>query len=173
MKSPYLLLLSFFCLFALQAIAQPICGFDAAHAKRMKEDPEYRTRVQSGETSLRNYIRQHPELLIRRTPNTKTITGSGRPQTLGSSYQIPIVVHIINTGGDIGSIYNPTDDQIVGAIDYLNQVYNGTWPGTVTSGYGAGNLGIQFVLAQRDPNCNPTNGINRVDGSGLAGYVAG
>ncbi len=78
-------------------------------------------------------------------------------------------MHVINTGGAIGTIYNPTDAQILGAIAYLNAVYNGTEPGT----QGAGDLQIQFALAQRDPNCNPTNGINRVDGSGVPGYVSG
>lgn len=155
----------------LHTIAQPICGFDAALAKRIKDDPKYGTNLKAGEASLRTYIQQHPELMLRRN-SRKTITGL-QPHTLSSSYQIPIVVHVIHTGGDIGTIYNPTDAQILGAIDYLNQVYNGTWPGTVGTGYGAGDLGIQFVLAQRDPNCNPTNGINRIDGSAVANYVAG
>jgi hypothetical protein len=38
---------------------------------------------------------------------------------------------------------------------------------------GVGDIQIQFILAQRDPNCNVTNGINRVDGSVLTNYVAG
>jgi hypothetical protein len=168
MKNAPLLLL--FCLLGLfqHALAQPLCGFDVMHAKRMKEDPQYRKNIQAGETSIRTYIQQHPGLLIRRTPSQKIVTGSPA-QTLGGSYTIPVVIHVISTGGDIGTIYNPTDAQILGAIDYLNAVYNGSYPGTA----GAGNLGIQFVMARRDPNCNPTNGINRVDGSGVAGYVTG
>ncbi|HVU94938.1 MAG TPA: zinc-dependent metalloprotease [Puia sp.] len=158
-------------LISLRTIAQPICGFDRAHARQMSEDPGYRRNVEAATISIRNYIRQHPELLIRRNQR-KTITG-GKPHVLSSSYEIPVVVHVIHTGGDIGTIYNPTDAQITGAIDYLNQVYNGTWPGLVTTGLGAGDLGIQFVIAQRDPNCNPTNGINRIDGSSVAGYVSG
>jgi len=172
MKNLYLLI--FVCslaLFSQYSVAQPICGFDAAHAKRMRLDPQYRKNIQEGEASLNKYIQEHPELLIRRT-SRKIATGTSA-QTLSSSYQIPVVVHVIHTGDDVGTIYNPSDAQILGAIDYLNAVYNGTYPGTVTTGYGAGDLGIQFVMAQRDPNCNPTNGINRVDGSSLPGYVAG
>ena len=71
----------------------------------------------------------------------------------------PTLSNTCSNGGAIGSIYNPTDAQILGAINYLNAVYNGTYPGT----QGVGDLGIQFVMAQRDPNCNPTNGINRVE----------
>jgi len=92
------------------------------------------------------------------------------PGTLGTAlYTIPVVVHVIHTGAALGTIYNPTDAQIQATIVYLNQVYNGSYPGT----QGAGDLQIQFVLAQRDPNCNPTNGINHVDGSGIPGYNAG
>jgi hypothetical protein len=36
----------------------------------------------------------------------------------------------------------------------------------------AGDIGLRFVLAKRDPDCNPTNGIDRVDMSANADYVA-
>lgn len=166
-----LILISLLGLPTLHAVAQPICGFDAAHEQLMRTNPQYKVNVENGNNLIRNYIQLHPELLLHRN-NRKTITG-GHPQPLSAAYQIPVVVHVINTGGDIGTIYNPTDAQILGAINYLNRVYSGSWPGTVTTGYGAGDLGIQFVLAQRDPNCNPTNGIDRVDGSGVTGYTTG
>jgi len=167
-----LILISLLGLPTLHAVAQPICGTDAANAEMTIADPQYRINVERAKTSIHSYLLQHPELFIRRSER-KTVTASGRPHNLASSYQIPVVVHVIHTGGEIGTIYNPSDAQILGAISYLNKVYNGTWPGTVASGYGAGDLGIQFVLAQRDPNCNPTNGINRVDGSGISGYSTG
>ncbi len=161
------ILLGLMC--SLSALAQPLCGFDAMHARKIKEDPQYRKNVQAVETSIHSWLQLHPGGLLKNTPK-KAVTGGSPIHTLGGPpYMIPVVVHVINTGGAIGTIYNPADAQILGALDYLNAVYNGTYPGTA----GAGNLGIQFVLAQRDPNCNPTNGINRVDGSGVAGYVAG
>jgi hypothetical protein len=156
-----LILISLLGLSSLHINAQAICGFDLVHAKKMQEDANYRQNVITTENSIRTWIKEHPQL--------KTNPGAGTPQTLSSGYTIPVVVHVINTGGDVGTIYNPTDAQILRAIGYLNAVYNGSYPGTS----GAGNLGIQFVLAQRDPNCNPTNGINRVDGSGVSGYVSG
>ncbi len=73
----------------------------------------------------------------------------------------------MHTGGPVGSIYNPSEGQILGAIDYLNQVYKGTYPGTS----GIGDIEIQFALAVRDPNCNSTNGIDRIDGSGVQHYA--
>lgn len=147
--------------------AQPICGFDQVHARRLQTDPVYRTQVLQYESNIRDYIQTHKNLP--RTAKTLNSTGASAG-TLGTAlYTIPVVVHVVHTGGAVGTIYNPTDAQIQGAINYLNQVYNGTYPGT----QGVGDLQIQFVIAQRDPNCNPTNGINRVDGSSIPGYVSG
>jgi hypothetical protein len=172
--SKYLIIIGLTILVGQGAFAQPICGFDLVHNRKMKTDPVYRQNVQKGEESIRQYIQEHPKLeqpirsitsLANSTPKSQSV-----PTILGPPlYTIPVVVHVIHTGGAIGTIYNPTDAQILGAIAYLNSVYNGTWPGTG----GAGDLQIQFALAQRDPNCNPTNGINRVDGSGVAGYTSG
>ncbi len=178
MKRPLHLLLTVLTFFFVQhSFSQAICGFDIMHARKMKQDPVYRKNVLASENSIREYIRQHPVL----APPPRTIkitsgnppTTSGNPINLGGPpYTIPVVVNVINTGDPIGSIDNPTDAQIEGAIAYLNAVYSGTYPG-MDNANGAGNMQIQFVLAQRDPNCNPTNGINRVDGSGVAGYVSG
>ena len=172
-----LILISLFGLSSLRIIAQPICGFDRVHAKRMREDESYRKNVLTTENSIRTWIREHPQMKSGPGASAKISTGAtpatlsagATPTTLSTGYTIPVVVHVINTGGDVGTIYNPTDAQILRAIAYLNAVYNGSYPGT----QGAGNLGIQFVLAQRDPNCNPSNGINRVDGSGVSGYLSG
>ena len=136
------------------ALSQAICGFDNMHAKRMEQDPVYRKSIRAGEENIRQYINNHP--------NQPSARGNAAP------YTIPVVIHIVHTGGAIGSIYNPTDAQVLGAIDYLNQVYSGTESSTTS-----GDLQIHFAMAKRDPNCNPTNGINRVDGSGITGYVAG
>lgn len=89
-------------------------------------------------------------------------------------YIIPVVVHVMHTGGVVGSIYNPSDAQIINTIAYLNQVYGGTYSG-MTAPFGGSsvvNMEIQFALAQRTPSCGATNGIDRVDASGLSGYVA-
>lgn len=153
-----LLLLAFACLYLpFISIAQPTCGFDHLHKKLLTEDPSYARTIEQNEESIRRFILAHPEAGRRVT---------GRQQAL---YTIPVVVHVVHTGGPIGSIYNPSDAQIIGAIDYLNDVFAGTAAGMTG---GVGDLEIEFVLAQRDPNCNPTNGIDRVDGSVIANYAA-
>lgn len=133
------------------------CGFDILHNRLLKNDRHYRSRIAAQQESIRQYIERHKSSLSAKTNGT-----------LAPLYTIPVVVHIVHTGGTIGSIYNPTDAQIISTINYLNQVYDGTYPGT----QGVGDIQIQFVLAQRDPNCNPTNGINRINGSSVSGYVA-
>jgi Pregnancy-associated plasma protein-A len=184
-----LILTCFVLLFVQYSFSQAICGFDLMHARKMKEDAVYRKNVLSGEASIREFIKQHPAFRpsptslnpdnaapgvaanaqIRTSGNPVVTLGNPTAHPLSALYNIPVVVQVIHTGGAVGSIYNPSDAQIQGAIGYLNAVYNGTYAGT----QGAGDLQIQFVLAARDPNCNPTNGINRVNGSGIANYVSG
>ncbi|MFT3936315.1 MAG: M43 family zinc metalloprotease [Chitinophagaceae bacterium] len=151
-----LLLAIFLLLLTAKSFSQPICGFDSMHARSLK-NPSYRKKVDDINASIRSYINKNRLQLESRVSSVNA-----------TLYYIPVVVHVIHTGGAIGSIYNPTDAQITDAIAYLNEVYNGTYPGTA----GVGDLQLQFVLAKRDPNCNPTNGINRVNGSSLANYAA-
>lgn len=168
MKNSHLLLsITILLLLHHVSFSQAICGFDDIHHRHMQTDAAYRQHVQAGEAAIRLYIQQHPRL-GRSSPIIVDKVPSSPTPLSGPPYTIPVVVHIVHTGGAIGSKYNPTDAQVQGAIDYLNAVYNGTFPGTV----GIGDLQIQFVLAKRDPNCNPTTGINRIDGSGLPNYVS-
>ncbi|MGZ3937347.1 MAG: zinc-dependent metalloprotease [Flavisolibacter sp.] len=137
------------------AASQPICGFDEVHQKKMRTDPAYRKAIQENELSVQRYISKNKSKISARTTGTNAIL-----------YTIPVVIHVMHTGSPIGTIYNPTDAQIQGAIDYLNQVYNGTYPGT----QGIGDIQIQFVLAAKDPLCNATSGIDRIDASAISGY---
>ena len=152
-----LFLIGFLCFgFVLNTYAQEPCGFDPIHQKLLKYDPAYARRMEENERLIQEYIQRAEKFKVPARQNAVL-------------YTIPVVVHIVHTGGSVGTIYNPTNEQIIGAIDYLNQVFNGTYPGIE----GAGDIQIQFVMAKRDPNCNPTNGIVRVDGSSISGYTAG
>jgi hypothetical protein len=133
--------------------AQDKCGFDIIHQQQIKENPAYRKLIEDQDKWISNYIKEQGNIQ--------------RDQVAAVQYTIPVVVHIVHTGGAIGTIYNPSDADIQNTIAYLNEVYNGTFPGTE----GVGDIEIQFALAQRDPSCNPTNGIDRVDGSGLSEYT--
>lgn len=76
---------------------------------------------------------------------------------------IPVVVHVIYNGQNVGIAPNITDNQVESQITVLNQDYQKmiSTPGFNTNSVGA-DIQIQFVLAQQDPNGNPTNGIDRV-----------
>ncbi|WP_185247164.1 GEVED domain-containing protein [Chryseobacterium bernardetii] len=86
-------------------------------------------------------------------------------------YEIPIVVHVVGDGSPIGSVNNKSDADIIAWVNYTNGVFAGS------SSSGMANtsspLPVKFVFAKIDPNCNPTNGINRIDASGLPKYVSG
>ncbi len=121
-------------------------------------NPEYAKKFNETEQYIRNFIASHPE-------------NARKPK---ATYVIPVVVHVMHTGGAVGSIYNPTDAQIMGAINYLNQVYAGTYVGMEepVEGGGVVNMELQFALAQRTPSCGYTNGIERIDASGIPNYVS-
>ncbi|MEO6313910.1 MAG: zinc-dependent metalloprotease [Chitinophagaceae bacterium] len=156
----HLLFITALCLLVVETtFSQPVCGFDGMHTQLLKDDPAYRARLLNNEAKIRDIIRN------RGAAPQQTLRENGISAAL---YTIPVVVHVVHTGGAIGTIYNPSDAQITGAISYLNQVFNGTYPGTT----GVGDIDVQFVLASRDPNCNPSTGIDRIDGSSLTNYAS-
>lgn len=145
-------------LFLFQSsFSQSRCGFEAAIGRAMLTDPQYAENLRRMDESLRQIIEAQ-----------KTQRGGAVQSTI---YTIPTVVHVIHTGGAVGSSYNPSDAQIQGALNYLNAVYNGSWTGSGGSILGVGDLQVKFVLATRSPNNTATTGINRVDGSGIANYT--
>jgi len=153
MKKIVFLLLALLPLIGWAQIAP--CGFDNAHEKQLKENPLYKSLVLDAEKQIQKIIQ---------SGNIKML----KPQGVGTAiYNIPVVVHIVHSGGAVGSIYNPNDAQIIAAIDYLNKVWDGTAAGFTG---GVGDMQIQFSLAKRDPNCNPTNGIVRGMGSAVTKY---
>lgn len=87
-------------------------------------------------------------------------------QTLGVNeiITIPVVVHVIHSGQSVGVGPNISNAQVMSQIAVLNQDYRraANSPGFNNDPVGA-DTEIQFCLAQRDPQGNPTNGINRVN----------
>ncbi|HKO79105.1 MAG TPA: zinc-dependent metalloprotease [Chitinophagaceae bacterium] len=140
--------------------AQPPCGFDKKHNDLLQSNPVFARQIEQNDALIKKYI------------DAQRAKKPGDFQTL-ATVTIPVVVHVMHTGGAIGTIYNPSDAQIMGAIDYLNQVYSGSYPG-MTAPFGGGSvvdMEIQFALAQRTPTCGATDGIDRVDASSLPNYV--
>lgn len=76
---------------------------------------------------------------------------------------LPIVVHVIHDGDAIGENENISDEQVLSQITVFNNDFRRLLD---SPGYVEGNAGtdteIEFCLAQRDPDGNPTNGIDRI-----------
>ncbi|MEL6924000.1 MAG: M43 family zinc metalloprotease, partial [Bacteroidota bacterium] len=100
------------------------------------------------------------------------IIQQGNVQLNRSTYTVPVVVHVIHSGQSVGSTYNITDAQINSGIEWLNNHFaNSDGAGGQMNASGV-DVGITFTLATLDPNCNPTTGINRINGSGVTNYTA-
>ncbi|MCC6401534.1 MAG: PKD domain-containing protein [Flavobacteriales bacterium] len=129
------------------AAAQDICGFDLWHAHRLAEDPDYAAKVAAFDDLARN--------------NTNLFTRSS------TTHKIPIVVHVMEDGTSATIL---TDEEIRLAVQRTNEMYRKV-AGSVGDGNGV-DVGIEFVLAVRDPDGNCTSGINRVDMRWNSQYVA-
>src|SRR5918993_595954 len=134
--------------FSLRSFSQE-CGAEILHRQRLQSDTVYARASEIASQELKQAVQMQ-----------KAARAIGSFHGMAATiYTIPVVVHVLHTGGAEGTIYNPSAATIQGAINYLNSVYNGTFPG----GEGVGEIGVQFQLATRDPNNNPTDGINRVN----------
>src|SRR5690349_12221219 len=82
--------------------------------------------------------------------------------------QIPVVIHVLHNGESIGESYNLSEERILRQIEIINEDYRRK-PGT--RGFNDDPVGtdtkIEFVLAKQTPEGKPSNGINRIDISGI------
>lgn len=126
------------------------CGTDVMHNYLMQTDSAYRAQVISHEEQI--------QLILKNQVLQKTS---------GVVYTIPVVVHVIHTGEPIGTGTNLLDSQIQSTIDGMNTRFRNK------NNSGGVDAEIEFCLAARDPNGNPTNGIVRVNGTSVTNYVTG
>lgn len=157
MKKLYLLCLLFIANYG-SSLAQSFCANDFLVEKIYKKNPQFTSQQIKATAKWNDYNRAL-------STTKRIITG------IDTSYEIPIVVHIVHTGDTIGSSFNPTDAEIENFIDFLNKTWDASWPTFDLPSAGGTKIPIKFVLAKRDPNCKPTNGILRVNGSVLPGYT--
>ncbi|TAL57403.1 MAG: PKD domain-containing protein [Bacteroidetes bacterium] len=130
---------------------QEMCGSAIIHDRLMQTDPAYKARMLASEQLLQNEI-------------VKQKFNKGF-STLSTVYTIPVVVHVIHLGEAVGSGTNISDAQIQSAINNMNDAFRNNSP------YTGIDIEVQFALAQRDPNCNSTTGILRVNGAGVSDYA--
>ncbi|MCO5248907.1 MAG: M43 family zinc metalloprotease [Chitinophagales bacterium] len=107
----------------------------------------------------------HPELIQKRIQIEEEINyflqNNQFQRAADEKYIIPVVFHIVYKNSE----QNIPDFRLQEQMDVINKDFNAlnTDLNTVPSPFvsSIGQLGIEFVFANRDPNGNPTNGINR------------
>ncbi|MEZ2446071.1 M43 family zinc metalloprotease [Chitinophaga sp. RCC_12] len=145
MRHYFLALGAFF--YCVTANAQRKCGTAEALQQRVKEIPSLQKIIQNNENKMMvGQQRQQLRAMVEAIPQ---------------AVSVPVVIHIV--------LDNPalvTDAQIASQIDALNRDYNAANPDVsqVPAVWQAliGNSRINFCLAQRTPDDEPTNGVVRV-----------
>ncbi|MVM33381.1 hypothetical protein GO755_25295 [Spirosoma sp. HMF4905] len=147
-----LLLISWIALGQIDSSKASVCGFGLLWQQQRARDPLFVQRLNQSEATFQQQIaRQRGARVAQETV-----------------YTLPVVVHVIHNGESIGSANNPSDASIQAMIGVLNAGFRKSFPQS-----GGVDIGIQFQLAMRSPQCGSTSGINRVNGSSVTNYTSG
>lgn len=127
-----------------------LCATNQVFEKQLKEDPGLANRMENLERRVQEWISQQD---IKRTAN--------------EVYTIPVVVHIVYQDSS-----EMVDDEVVREqIEILNRDFRmmNEDASIVRPRFKdrAADVGIEFCLAQRDPDGNPTTGITKTEGEAL------
>jgi hypothetical protein len=126
---------------------------------------EYTEKLKTGKTLFED--KEIFEKWIREKQRQKARQDGARRTT--STFQVPVVVHVIHNGEAVGAGKNIPDAQILSQISVLNKDFNrlnadaGETPDEFLPVAGA--FDIEFILAKQDPEGLPTDGIVRVPGT--------
>jgi hypothetical protein len=141
------LIILFTLLFCATATAQRKCGTAEALQQRVKEKPQLQLLLQKNENlMLQGQSLQHAK---------------AKPEAVPQAVTIPVVVHVVLD--DTAAV---TYAQVLSQLEALNRDYNATNP-DVSKVPGVwqpliGNTRINFCIAQRTPQDEPTNGVVKV-----------
>jgi chitodextrinase len=146
--TPFVLFVVFILSAMLANAQERTCATMEVLEQMKSEDPGLERRIQEIERHTETYV--HGDHVHTRNVIT-----------------IPVVVHVVwRTNFPVENI---SDAQVLSQIAVLNEdfgAYNADLSQLPALFQGVlGNAQIQFCMAQRDPNGNPTNGINRVQSS--------
>lgn len=144
----------------------PLCKGIAQEGKRFGKtifcgSSEYEATLQKNYPD-RATTAEFEEWLAPKVQAIKNRKAQSNARNANEVFSIPVVVHVIHNGDAVGTGENISDEQILSQITVLNQDYRrlaGT-PGFNTNPVGA-DVGIEFCLAQRDPDGLATTGIVR------------
>ncbi len=103
------------------------------------------------------------EEIYRKAIQQKIANGTIYQKMEGVVYTIPVVVHIIHSGQEVGTVQNPNEATVNAYIEEANQHFSHTQAGAINFSnphYGV-DTEIQFCLASTDPDGHYTNGVVR------------
>jgi PKD repeat protein len=143
----YLFLFLSTVLFLNQLTAQRTCGSTHAHEELLNNNPRLERQLQLQERELQERIR-----INRSRRNIEQV------------YQVPVVIHVIHLGEDIGVGNNISKAQIDSGMVAINEAFRNVHGQSQ-------DVKIEFVLAKVDTNGNTTDGVNRYDASAIPGYA--
>ncbi|ANF51055.1 hypothetical protein A0O34_11260 [Chryseobacterium glaciei] len=143
------------------------CGFDEVMRKMDSKYPDLKKKREETEARLSNLDKQS-------YLNKVGATTSWNGLYTGQVYEIPVVVHVIESQATANANLALTDQEIIDWIDRANRMYATTF-GNGFYAEGTGPTGgsvipFKLVLAKRSPSCEPTTGIVRYNGSTLPSY---
>jgi hypothetical protein len=124
------------------------CSTEEVRQFIINNNPSVRTQIEAEEKKINDYLNNAQNFSFKR----QVIT-------------IPVVIHVIHDGDPIGTSENISDAQILSQIEVLNKDYRKLNSDTSNTPAVfkplAADIEIEFCLAQRDPDGNPTTGIIR------------
>lgn len=143
------------------------CGFDILMRKMDDRNPDFKKRRLEADTHISNLDKQS-------YLNKVGATSSWNGLYTGQTYEIPVVVHVIESTAAANSNLTVTDQEIKDWIARANSMYattygNGFYP-EGSGPTGGAVMPFKLVLAKRSPNCLPTTGIIRYNGSTMPLY---
>jgi len=142
------------------------CGFDIVMKKNDEKYPDLkRKRIEADQKFYDN-----KQSLLAKSGGTTSWNGL----YTGQVYEIPVVVHVIESQAAANSNLSLTDLEISNWIDRANSMYattfgNGFYP-EGSGPTGGAVMPFRLVLAKRSPSCMPTTGIIRYNGSTIPLY---
>ncbi|MBK1898237.1 zinc-dependent metalloprotease [Chryseobacterium paridis] len=146
---------------------QNICGFDQIMSQMDAKNPQLKKNREEMEAKLATMNKQS-------FLNKSGATTAWNGLYTGQVYEIPVVVHVIESQATANANLHLTDQEIINWLDRANKMYATTYGnGFYAEGTGpdGGNvMPFKLVLAKRSPTCEPTTGIIRYNGSTLPSY---
>ena len=165
-KFSTLLILIFF----INAFSQDFhkdCGFDKVMKKLDDRHPGLKKYREEGEQKI---LGMNQQAFL----NKVGATTSKNALYTGQIYEIPVVVHVIESQDPANANLAVTDQEIINWIARANSMYATTYGGNFypegTGATGGNVIPFKLVLAKRSPSCMPTTGIIRYNGSDLPDY---